>query len=211
MVESGLEQPALPPPGVTLVDQKTVPDHPREQPTGSILAKGLRLLDQDFFDAGRLGDEVEVERQARLDERSVRAMDERQPFEHARVELAAHAQEVSPRWSRRSSGTRRRRPFARRRGAHAGRGALADRHGRSLRGHSTRPDKYGDPPVSPPTGPLSPHRALAFHVPPTPLRARSQPSYQPMTRTNASPVPEPPAPRSPQNAAVEGEPGNGAP
>src|SRR3954469_16905389 len=28
-----------------------------------------------------------------------------------------------------------------------------------------RPDKYGDPPVFPPTGPLSPHRALAFHIP----------------------------------------------
>src|SRR5580700_2420142 len=47
-------------------------------------------------------------------------------------------------------------------------------------------DKYGDPPVSPPTGPLSPHRALAFHFLPTPHRARSQPTSQ----NNANPVPE---------------------
>ena len=110
-------------------------------------------------------------------------MNERQPFEHSGVELAAHAQKVSP---RRPDGTR---PGAPRRGGAPAEGVrLGHDHVMPEACAVIRAglDKYGDPPVSPPTGPLSPHRALAFHFLPTPHRARSQPTSQ----NNANPVPE---------------------
>ena len=138
VVECRLQQPALPPPGVTFVDEKAVPHHAREQPAGAILAKGLRLLQEDLLDAGRIGDEVELERQARLDEGAVLAVDERQPLEDAGAELAAHTKEVAPRRSRRA-----RAVTARRRARTCG-GRFADCHARSLRGRSPPPGKMGE-------------------------------------------------------------------
>ena len=66
-----LHQPPLPPPRVPFVDQQPVADHAREQPATRSLRKASGLLDQDLLDQAGLGDEVELHRQPRPDERPV--------------------------------------------------------------------------------------------------------------------------------------------
>jgi hypothetical protein len=111
LVEGRLQQPPLPPPRLAFIDQQATPEHPRQQAAGAILAKALRLLHQDFFDARLLRDEVEVQRQAGPHDRTVAPMDVGHPSQDVGPEQAPEVPEVPP-----GRPNRRQRPARRRRG-----------------------------------------------------------------------------------------------